>query len=79
LEKADPTLIAQDKLAMKKMHKMRKSQRIVLIAGCAAAGGFWAGFGAATGLSPVLVGLLSALSGAILIAVSMMIFRGVGE
>jgi hypothetical protein len=64
---------------MKKMYKMRRSQKIALVAGCAAAGGFWAGFGAATGLSPVLVGLLSALSGAILISVSMKIFRGVGE
>jgi hypothetical protein len=63
---------------MKKIHKMRKPERIVLIAGCAAAGGFWAGFGAATGLSPVLVGFLSALSGAILIAVSIAVLRVVG-
>lgn len=64
---------------MKKMYRIGKSQKIALIAGCAAAGGFWAGFGAATGLSPVLVGVLSALSGAILISVSMVILRVVGE
>jgi hypothetical protein len=58
---------------------MKKSQKIALIAGCAAAGGFWAGFGAATGLSPVLIGLLSGLSGAILISASMVILRAVGK
>jgi uncharacterized membrane protein len=60
---------------MKEVRKMKKSQKIALIAGCAAAGGFWAGLGAATGLSPVLIGLLSGLSGAILISVSLVILR----